>query len=70
MYSDLGLSLNILIDAINLYNLYQDLNTEFQLEQEWEEVDPEAKVEYRALINVSFSRGKGHLKNEIPDVPG
>jgi hypothetical protein len=70
MYSDLGLSLNLLIDKDNLFKLYQDLKTAFQLDEEWKGGEIETKVEYRVLINMSFLKGKGRFRNEIPNVPG
>lgn len=70
MYSDLGLSLNLLIDKDNLFKLCQDFKTTFLLNEEWKGGEIETKVECRVLINMSFLKGKGRLRNEIPDVPG
>ena len=40
------------------------------LEPKPENIDDTSKKDWWILMNVSFSKGKGNLTVEIPDVPG
>ena len=39
-------------------------------ELELHDINLESKKEWLIFINTSFNRGKGELKQEIPEVPG
>ena len=71
LFSDLALSLTVEIEEHNINKLYSELgNTMSILEPKPENIDDNSKKDWWILMNVSFSKGKGNLKVEIPDVPG
>lgn len=71
MFSDLALSLSMEIEENKIVELYQALNEVVTLE-EFDDtiVGKQSKNERLIFMNISFSRGKGKLKMNIPEVPG
>ena len=71
LFSDLALSLTIEIEENKILNLYAEINKSMKvLEAKPDHLDPNSEKEWWVLMNVSFSKGKGNLKVEIPNVPG
>ena len=71
LFSDLALSLTVEIEEQNISNLYSELETIISIsESKPGNIDDDSKKDWWILMNVSFSKGKGNLKVEIPDVPG
>ena len=71
LFSDLALSLTVEIEEQNISNLYSELETITSIsESKPGNIDDYSKKDWWILMNVSFSKGKGNLKVEIPDVPG
>ena len=71
LFSDLALSLTVEIEEQNISNLYSELETIISIsESKPGNIDDHSKKDWWILMNVSFSKGKGNLKVEIPDVPG
>ncbi len=71
MYSDLALTLSIEIEENNIERLHKKLSLLFNLpELEQQHINLASKKDWLIFMNISFSRGKGQLKQEIPEVPG
>lgn len=64
MFSDLAMSLSIEIEANKINNLHQDLKKTLQISglnfnEKWQN----SKKEWLIFMNISFTKGKGNLKN-------
>ncbi|WP_040280309.1 hypothetical protein [Psychroserpens damuponensis] len=64
MFSDLAMSLSIEIEANQINNLHQGLKKTLQIsslnfDEEWQN----SKKEWLIFINISFTKGKGNMKN-------
>lgn len=71
MFSDLVLSLSIEIEEDKISGLYQGLSKIISIsEQEPDNLNPNSRSDWWVLMNISFGRGKGNLRTEIPNVPG
>ena len=71
MFSDLALNLSIEIEARDLIKLHSALSKILRIsELDSSEIRMESKKEYYLFLNISFTKGKGNLKNLIPEVPG
>ena len=71
MFSDLALSLTIEIEENRISGLYRDLQGSISItEPEPTDLIDDSTLEWRIFMNISFSKGKGALKVEIPSVPG
>jgi len=72
MFSDLALTLSIEIPANRMNDLHQALSKILSISiKDAEEVKDECSIKEKMIyFNVSFTKGTGDLKNEIPDVPG
>ena len=71
LFSDLALSLSIEIEENQIQELHRELSTILTLsELRLPDLNLKSKKECLIFMNVSFSKGEGNLKNEIPDVPG
>ena len=71
LFSDLALSLTIEIEENKILELYKELVRVIKIsESKPENIDNDSEKEWWVLINLSFSKGKGNLKVEIPSVPG
>ena len=71
LFSDLALSLTVEIEERNIIDLYSELESIMQItEAKPSHLNDNSKKDWWILMNVSFSKGKGNLKVEIPNVPG
>ena len=71
LFSDLALSLTIEIEEKNILNLYKEFDKTLNMsESEPENIDNKSNKDWWVLMNISFSKGKGELKVDIPEVPG
>jgi len=70
MFSDLALTLNIEIEGNKIQALYKALSLVLSIsELELHNLNLESDKEWLIFMNISFNRGKGELKQEIPEVP-
>ena len=71
MFSDLAMSLSIEIEENKIPKLQSELSDVVDLVDESpNDIDLDSKKEWLIFINVSFGKGRGALKNEVPEVPG
>lgn len=71
MFSDLALALSIEIEGNKIPALHEALSRVVRISKlELQELNLELNKEWIIFINISFGKGKGELKQEIPDVPG
>ena len=71
MFSDLALNLSIEIEENKIQELHRTLSLVINLsELDLHDINLESKKEWLIFLNTSFSRGKGELKQVIPEVPG
>ena len=71
LFSDLALSLVIEIEEKYLTDLYETLSQVASIsESPPDGLDLHSEASYWVLIHISFSRGKGELEIEVPEVPG
>ena len=71
MFSDLALSLTVEIEENKISNLHRELASILQIsESKPEHLNINSKSDWWILMNVSFGKGQGNLKIEIPNVPG
>lgn len=68
-FSDVSLSLRIEIIECNIEPLYHALTQLIRMETS-SQLTSTSKQEIIVLLNISFGRGTGNLKQEIPAVPG
>ena len=65
------MSLIIEIEENNILHLYKELDEKLIFsETKSKNIDANSTKTRWILMNISFSKGKGDLPNEIPDVPG
>jgi len=71
LFSDLALSLTVEIEEQNIIKLYSELEKIMSIsEPKPGHIDDNSEKDWWILMNVSFTKGKGDLKIEIPNVPG
>ena len=71
LFSDLALSLQIEIEEKNVLNLYRKIDSTMRIsEQEPDFIDNNSIKDWWIFINLSFTKGKGDLEVEVPNVPG
>ncbi|MCP4442672.1 MAG: hypothetical protein GY810_27515 [Aureispira sp.] len=71
MFSDLALALSIEIEENRIVPLYKDLNSILNISEfDAEKTRATSTREWLIFMNISFSKGTGNFKTEIPDVPG
>ena len=71
MFSDLALTLSIEIEENKIQTLHSALSLIVNIsELELHDMNLESKKEWLIFMNISFGRGKGDLKQEIPEVAG
>ena len=71
MFSDLAITLNIEIPEDKIIELHNTLNCILKISSiESEHVFQHSKKEWLIFMNISFSKGTGKLKIELPEVPG
>jgi hypothetical protein len=68
-FSDLALSLTIEIEENKIKGLHNALGNAVAVSDlEQKTLDPESTKEWWVFLNVSFNKGTGELKNNIPSV--
>jgi hypothetical protein len=70
MFSDLALSLSIEIEAYKAKELYKSFSEILSINDDENAINSESKKELLIFMNISFGKGKGTLKSQIPAVPG
>ena len=71
LFSDLALSLNIEIEENKISDLHSELSKFIKISESLpDNLNLNSSKEWWILMNISFSKGKGDLKVEIPNVPG
>lgn len=68
-FSDISFNLSIEVEEGKVNDLYNRLKSIIYLEGKAEETT-DSKSDCMILLNVSFTRGTGNLKIELPNVPG
>ena len=68
-FSDLSVSLVIEIGETGIQPLFENLIKIMDISKH-DETIPETASEYVILFNVTFTRGSGNLRVEVPAVPG
>jgi hypothetical protein len=68
-FSDISLSLCIEIEELKIDSLRAELNQILGLDQS-EAFNSESKKERTIYLNITFNKGSGNLKIEVPAVPG
>lgn len=69
LFSDVSLSMTIEIEEFKIDKLYDDLNEKIGI-QKWEYLNSISKNERTVYLNITFAKGTGNLKIEVPSVPG
>ncbi len=71
LFSDLAMSLTVEIEEKDVRGLYSSISNQMKIdESSLERLGVDSSKNCWILMNVSFSKGQGYHKNEIPDVPG
>jgi len=70
MFSDLALTLSIEILENKIKTLHKSLTSILSVCDLDLQDSERSKKEYLILLNISFSKGTGKMKSQIPDVPG
>ena len=68
-FSDISLSIKIELEESNIDKLYQDLKSYMSL-KDFDNLNSTSKRERSVFLNITFTKSKGDLRNEIPNVPG
>jgi len=69
LFSDLSLSMTIEIEEFKVDKLYDELTREISM-QKWESLNSISKKERTLYLSITFTKGKGNLKIDVPAVPG
>ena len=71
MYSDVSLSINIEINECDIINLHTELALIGHLSGIDEtSINKQSPREWIIFLNVTFVKGEGKLRSEVPEVPG
>lgn len=65
LFSDISISIKIEIEELNINPLYEDLNKFMSLDG-FESIDSISTVERVIFLNMTFTKGTGNLRLEIP----
>ena len=68
-FSDISLSLVIEIEEYKLNELYKKL-AEVMFIEGFDQTQSESTAECIILFNITFTKGTGELKYEVPQIPG
>jgi len=68
-FSDISLSMKIEIEEFNIDKLYDELSDNLGIDK-FEYLNSIAKKERTVYLNITFIKGTGNLKIEVPSVPG
>lgn len=69
MFSDISISMIIEIEEFKVDALFDEL-TSYMKMNEFENISTDSKKDCLLLLNVTFTKGTGDLRIEIPAVPG
>ena len=69
LFSDISLSMKIEIEELKINKLYDELSHNIGIDK-FEYLNSIAKRERTVYLNITFSKGTGNLKIEVPSVPG
>lgn len=69
MFSDLEMSLKLEVQENKVCILYLQL-TSFLTMENFPMFKSQSSIERTVFLNVSFIKGKGNLKIEVPSIPG
>lgn len=68
-FSDLSLSITAGVEEWRANALFDEIARNMEIEGE-KPAATESKNECMIYINISFAKGKGDMRHEVPDVPG
>jgi hypothetical protein len=68
-FSDIALSIRIELEELNVNTLFSALQTYMALDS-FENLDSVSSRERQVFLHITFIKGTGNVKNEIPAVPG
>jgi hypothetical protein len=69
LFSDISLSIKIEIIELNIDNLYNALSQTMGIDK-FEYLNSNSRKEIIVYLNITFNKGTGNLKIEVPSVPG
>jgi hypothetical protein len=69
MFSDVEINIKIEIEEANINNLYTDLKNYMTL-SDYEVCHSKSNKECTILLNITFLKSTGDLRNDVPAVPG
>lgn len=69
MFSDISISMIIEIEEFKVDALFDEL-TSYMKMNEFKNISTDSKKDCLLLLNVTFTKGTGDLRIEIPAVPG
>ncbi len=69
LFSDVSLGMVIEIEERNVNALYDELGNYLVLD-DFPAITSSAAKERVILLNITFTRGTGHMEREVPAVPG
>lgn len=69
MFSDISISMIIEIEEFKVNALFDELSSYMKM-NEFEIISTDSKRDCIILLNVTFTKGTGDLRIEIPAVPG
>ena len=68
-FSDISLSMKIEIEEFKIDKLYDELSHNLEIDKS-DYLNSIAKKERTIYLNITFNKGTGNLKIEVPSVPG
>lgn len=69
LFSDISLNMTIEIEELKIDKLYDELSQIIGV-QKHEYLNSISKKERTVYLNITFAKGTGNLKIEVPNVPG
>lgn len=69
LFSDISLSITIEIEELRIDKLYEDLKNIIGI-QEFASLNSTSAKERIVYLHITFTKGTGNLKIEVPAVPG
>jgi hypothetical protein len=71
MFSDLAISISIEIEEKDIEDLHKAFSGILNISDiDLDKINVKSNKEWLVLLNISFNKGKGELKRNIPAVPG
>jgi hypothetical protein len=68
-FSDFSLSVSIELEERKIDKLYEELKRYMRLD-DFEKLNSTSDLERRIFLNITFIKGTGNLRIEVPRVPG